>query len=249
MDFWGTILVLVRRWYVALPAFLLAVGGAYFAYSTIPTTYTTTAVLLLTAPTSGGVVPADPGRPIARVNPLLNFDHGLDVAASMLISAMSTPDMVAELGTAEGDTKYSVTNGTNNLESLATGPLVFVEGESRSPEAATAITLKVIERVEVELDLRQRQVQAPRETYITMSAAVPPTTPVAQQGRKLRSAAAALGLGVIAALCASFAAESLPGSVRSRLTRRRPPPDLVAEKPPEKAVEKTVEKAVEKAEA
>lgn len=238
MDFWATILVLVRRWYVALPAFLLAVGGAYLAYSTIPTTYTTTAVLLLTAPTSGGVVPADPGQPIARVNPLLNFDHGLDVAASMLISAMSTPDMVAELGTAEGDTKYSVTNGTNNLESLATGPLVFVEGESRDPEAATAITLTVMARLERELELRQRQVQAPRETYITMSAAVPPTTPVAQQGRKLRSAAAALGLGVIAALCAAFAAESLPHPVGSRLMRRRPPHDLVA-----------AEKVAEKAEA
>ncbi len=74
--------------------------------------------------------------------------------------------------------------------------------------------------------------QAPRETYITMSAAVPPTTPVAQQGRKLRSAAAALGLGVIAALCASFAAESLPRPVRSR----RPPPTLATtEQPAEKA--------------
>ncbi|WP_336209657.1 hypothetical protein [Nonomuraea sp. LPB2021202275-12-8] len=222
MDFWGTILVLVRRWYVALPAFLLAVGGAFYAYSTIPTTYTTTAVLLLTAPTSGGTLPPDPDQPIPRVNPMLNFDHGLDVAASMLISAMSTPDMVAAMGTAEGDTTYAVTNGTNNLESLATGPLVFVEGESRTPEAATAITLKVMDRIQRELDLRQRQVQAPRETYITMSAAVPPTTPVAQQGRKLRSGAAALGLGIIAALCASFAAESLTGPVRARLAGRRP---------------------------
>ncbi|MBF8191060.1 hypothetical protein ITP53_36200, partial [Nonomuraea sp. K274] len=57
MDFWGTILVLIRRWYVALPASLVAVGVAFFAYSTIPVTYTTTAVLLLTAPTSGGTLP------------------------------------------------------------------------------------------------------------------------------------------------------------------------------------------------
>ncbi|MEU4572366.1 hypothetical protein ACBI99_15370 [Nonomuraea sp. ATR24] len=225
MDFWGTILVLLRRWFVALPAFALAVGGAFYAYSTVPTTYTTTAVLVLTAPTSGGVLPPHPDQPIPRVNPLLNFDHGLSVAASMLISAMSTPDMVAEMGTAEGDTKYAVTNGTNNLESLATGPLVFVEGESLTPEAATAITLKVLDRTRRELDKRQRQVQAPEETYITTSEAVPPTTPVPQQGRKLRSAAAALGLGLIAALCASFAAESVSG----RLRRRRPAPEAAGE--------------------
>ncbi|MGI5268605.1 hypothetical protein ACQEUU_05595 [Nonomuraea sp. CA-218870] len=220
MDFWGTILVLIRRWYVALPAFLLALGGAFYAYSTIPVTYTTTAVLVLTAPTSGGILPPDPDQPVPEVNPLLNFDHGLDVAASMLISVMSTPDMVADMGTAEGDTEYAVTNGTNNLESLATGPLVFVEGESRTPEASAAIVRQVIERVRQELDVRQRQVHAPPETYITISEAVPPTTPAPQQGRKLRSAATALGLGVIAALTAAFAAESLAAPLR----RRRPGP-------------------------
>lgn len=216
MDFWGSILVLIRRWYVALPAFLLALGGAFYAYSTIPLTYSTTAVLVLTAPTSGGVQPPDPDQPVAQVNPLLNFDHGLDVAASMLISVMSTPDMVADMGTAEGDTEYKVTNGTNNLESLATGPLVFIEGESRTPEESAAIVRQVIERVRQELDARQRQVQAPPQTYITISEAVPPTTPAPQTGRKLRSSAAALGLGVIAALTAAFAAESLAGPLRRR---------------------------------
>ncbi|MFB4272383.1 hypothetical protein [Nonomuraea sp. GTA35] len=228
MDFWGTILVLFRRWYVALPAFLAAVGAAFYAYSTIPVTYTTTAVLVLTAPTSGGILPPDPDQPIPRVNPLLNFDHGLDVAASILISVMSTPDMVAAMGvTSGGPTTYAVTNGTNNLESLATGPLVFVEGESRTPEEATRIARKAIDRIEQELNVRQRQVQAPEGTYITISEAVPPTTPAPQQGRKLRSAASALGLGVIASLCGAFAAESLSGPLSgalARLRRRGQPP-------------------------
>lgn len=234
MDFWATILVLLRRWYVALPAFLAAVATAFYSYSTIPVTYTTTAVLLLTAPPGGGTLPPDPDQPAPRVNPLLNFDHGLDVAASILISVMSTPDMVAEMGvTSEGPTSYAVTNGTNNLESLATGPLVFVEGEGRTPEEATRIARKAIDQVKEELDVRQRQVQAPEGTYITISEAVPPTTPGPQQGRKLRSAAAALGMGVIASLCASFAAESLSEPLRARLAgplgragrrlRRRPP--------------------------
>ncbi|MGP4099806.1 hypothetical protein [Nonomuraea sp. KM90] len=221
MDFWGTILVLIRRWYVAVPAFLLAMGAAFFAYSTIPITYSTEAVLVLTAPTSGGVTPGDPDAPIPRVNPLLNFEHGLSVASSMLISVMSTPDMVAEMGVkVDGDPAYAVTNGTNNLESLATGPLVFVKGESTRPEAATAIALKVMDRVAKELELRQKQVHAPAETFITIRAAVPPTTPTPQYGRKLRSSAAALGLGAIGALCAAFAADNLAGPLRAYRARR-----------------------------
>ncbi|MEU8398036.1 hypothetical protein AB0C28_22815 [Nonomuraea sp. NPDC048892] len=222
MDFWGTLLVLARRWYVAVPAFLAAVGAAFYAYSTVPVTYTTTAVLVLTAPNSGGTLPSDPDQPLLQVNPLLNFDHGLDVAASILISVMSTPDMVAEMGvTSGGPTTYAVTNGTNNLESLATGPLVFVEGESLAPQEATAIVRKAVTRIRQELNARQRQVQAPVGTYITVSEAVPPTRPAPQQGRKLRSAAAALGLGVIASLCASFAAESLAAPLGARLAGRR----------------------------
>lgn len=228
MDFWGTVLVLIRRWYVALPALLVAMGGAFYSYSTIPVTYTTSAVLVLTTPTSGGVTPGDPNAPIPRVNPLLNFAHGLSVASSMLISVMSTPDMVAEMGVeVDGDPAYAVTNGTNNLESLATGPLVFVKGESTRPEQATAITLKVMDRIGKELDLRQRQVHAPDETYITVGAAVPPTKPVPQFGRKLRASAAALGLGMIAALCAAFIADNLAGPLRAYRARR------AAEKPPE----------------
>ncbi|AQZ67288.1 unnamed protein product [[Actinomadura] parvosata subsp. kistnae] len=232
MDFWGTVLVLVRRWYVALPAFLAALGAAFYSYSTIPITYTTSAVLVLTAPTSGGIQLPDPDQPIPRVNPLLNFDHGLDVAASILISVMSTPDMVADMGvTSDGPTTYAVTNGTQNLESLATGPLVFVQGESQTPQEATRIARKAIERVKKELDVRQRQVQAPAGTYITISEAVPPTTPVPQQGKKLRSAASALGLGLIGALTAAFAAESLAKPLRRGLGRLRRRDETPAEEP------------------
>ena len=230
MDFWGTVLVLFRRWYISVPAFALAVAAAFGVYATIPTVYVSHAVLMLTTPTGGGVVPPDPKMPMPRINPMLNFEHGLSVTASVLIAALGTPETARELGVEEGgDTEYQVTNGSSNLESLATGPLVFVEANSVDPERATRMARRVIERAKVELRDRQTAVNAPRGTYITLYEAVPPTAPQPQQGRRLRATAAALGLGLFASLAATFAVENL-------ITRRRsrpavPGPDRPAPAP------------------
>jgi hypothetical protein len=220
MDFWGTVLVLFRRWYISVPAFALAVAAAFGVYATIPTVYVSHAVLMLTTPTGGGVVPPDPKMPMPRINPMLNFEHGLSVTASVLIAALGTPETARELGVEEGgDTEYQVTNGSSNLESLATGPLVFVEATSTDPRKATEMARRVIARAHLELDARQAAVDAPKGTYITMHEAVPPTTPLPQQGRRLRATAAALALGLFASLAATFAVESLAAHRRGR---RRP---------------------------
>ena len=136
-----------------------------------------------------------------RINPMLNFEHGLSVSASILIAALGTPETARELGVREGgDTEYQVTNGSSNLESLATGPLVFVEASSTDPRKATAMVRRVIARAHVELAARQAAVAAPKGTYITMYEAVPPTAPQPHQGRRLRATAAALALGLFASL-------------------------------------------------
>ncbi|WP_326819525.1 hypothetical protein [Streptosporangium sp. NBC_01756] len=219
MDFWGTVLVLLRRWYIVMPTFALSLAVAAGIYSTIPTTYISSAVLILTTPTTGGSLPSNPDVPNGLTNPMLNFDNGLNVSASILIAVMGTPDMAVELGAVEGgDTSYKVTNGGNNLESLATGPFLFIEGESASAQGALDIVTRVIARARRELFERQEAVKAPRATYITTYEAVPPTNPAAQRGRKLRAVAAAVGVGAVASLCAAFAAESF---ARTRRTRRR----------------------------
>ncbi|MEU9835227.1 hypothetical protein AB0D67_27145 [Streptosporangium sp. NPDC048047] len=221
MDFWGTVLVLFRRWYAAAPAFVLSLAVAAGVYSTIPTTYISSAVLILTTPVTGGSLPSNPRYPNGLTNPMLNFEQGLNVSASILIAVMATPDMAAELGVAEdAATSYKVTNGSNNLESLATGPYLFVEGESPSPDGAREIVNRVLARVKLELANRQRAVKAPQATYITTYEAVPATTPEPQRTRKLRGVAAAVGIGVVASLCAAFGTESF---ARARAARRRGP--------------------------
>ncbi|MBB2909105.1 hypothetical protein FHS43_000351 [Streptosporangium becharense] len=221
MDFWGTVLVVFRRWYVFLPVFALSVAAAAGVYSTVPTTYVSSAVLILTTPATGGSLPANPDIPNGLSNPMLHFDHGLSVSASILIAAMGTPDMAAELGAAAGTgATFKVTNGGSNLESLATGPFLFVEGEGTTAADAQDMVRRVLARARTELEHRQQAVRAPRATYITTYEAVPPTTPVAQRGRRLRAVAAAAGLGLMASLWACFAVESV---LHRRAARVRPP--------------------------
>ncbi|MEV8634653.1 hypothetical protein AB0395_23655 [Streptosporangium sp. NPDC051023] len=217
MDFWGTVLVLFRRWYVVLPTFTLAVAAAAGIYSTIPTTYASSAVLILTTPTTGGSLPSNPRVPNGLTNPMLNFDRGLSISASILIAVMGSPDTATELGAVEGgDTAFKVTNGSSNIESLATGPYVFIEGESGTPEGAKDIVTRVIARTKAELVNRQEAVKAPKATYISAYEAVPPTVPLAQRGRKLRAVAAAVGVGVVASLFMAFTVESFVTNRRLR---------------------------------
>lgn len=225
MDFWSTVLVVFRRWYVTLPAFALALGAAFAVYRSVPTTYSSTAVLVLTAPPSGGSLPANPKYPNALVNPLLNFDRGLSMTASIVIGVLGTPETAAALGvTPDGDTGYIVNNGSGNPEALTQTPFVFITGESTSPGAASDIVARVAVRARQVLANRQRALHAPPATYITIDEAVPPTTPLPQRGTRLRAAAVAVALGAFASLTAAFVAESLAQALRRRRGAPERPP-------------------------
>ncbi|MEV0201975.1 hypothetical protein [Nonomuraea sp. NPDC050691] len=221
MDFWGTVLVVFRRWYVTVPAFLLSLAVAFGVYRTVPAVYQSSAVLVLTVPVTGGSVPSNPDYPNPRVNPLLNYDGALNVSASILLQALSAPETAATLGAPPGgDTSYVVHNGSANPELLANGPFVIIEAKSPSAEAAHTLVVKLVARAKLEMAARQQVLQAPPSTYIQLTEMVAPTAPLEQRGGKSRTAAAVLALGLFAALTAGFAAESVAPALRRRLDRR-----------------------------
>jgi hypothetical protein len=222
MDFWRTVLVLFRRWYVTVPAFLLAIGVSLLVYSSVQIRYVSTAALVLTTPPTGGTLAPEPEHGFGLTNPLLNFDHGLSMSASILIQALGTPEVAAELGMMPGgETSYRVTNGSTNPELITSGPFVFIAGESATAGAAQDVVRRVIDRAKIELANRQKELSAPPSTFITISEVVPPTTAEAQGGSRTRAAAAALAFGFIVSLTAGYAAESY-ASTRDRRRSKRP---------------------------
>ena len=224
MDFWETVKVVFRRWYITFPAFLAALGVAGLVYASVPTPYVSTSVLLLTAPRTGPTEQIDEEHPNPITNPLLNFDQGLSLSASILIQALTTPEAAASFGVPpRGGTSYEVTNGSTNPELLQSGPLVFIQGTSTTPQDAQDIVRKISAAAVRELAERQKKLNAPASTYITVTEVVPPTTPEARRVRKLRAAGAAGALAVMAGLAAAFAFESIATSLEVRRSNRKFP--------------------------
>jgi hypothetical protein len=221
MDFWGTILVLLRRWYIALPAFVLAFAAAAAMYVSRPIHYAYSSVLVLTAPTSGATQNADPTHPVDLTNPLLNFDQGLNNTAAILVRALSSSEVYDQLGGRPGgDPSFQISNGssTNPELLIIKGPILTITAESASPGKAQELVVRVVQRARQELADRQKGLKTPPSTYIVLSEIVSPTTPQTRSGTRLRPAAAALAIGFVASLAAAFGAESImtrPGRRRS----------------------------------
>lgn len=66
---------------------MLSLGAAAAVYSSVPTQYISSSVIVLTAPITGASLPADPRHPNPLTNPLLNFDGGLSFSATILMGS------------------------------------------------------------------------------------------------------------------------------------------------------------------
>ncbi len=207
MDFWRTVVVLLRRWYITVPACLATLGLAVMAYSAVPHEYQSNSVLVLTTPLTGGT---ETSNPTSLTNPLLSFDHSLSLTAAIVIQQMSSLETAAVLGMTPGGTpSYQVTNGSSNPELLESGPFIFVQGIAASPDAAEDVTDRVVAMVAAVLAQRQTQLKAPDSTHIGIQTVVPTTPGQLLTGNPLRAAAAATALAGLASLAAVYGFESL----------------------------------------
>ena len=218
MDFWQTVAVLLRRWYIAVPAFLLSLGLAGVAYSATPLTFRSDAVLVLTTPVAGGTEFARKDE-VARsvTNPMMNFDRGLSLSAAIVIEQMNT-SATARLDRSFGpDTTFRVSNGSSNPELLESGPFVFIEATGPSPEAAQKLTAELSRVAGTVLDERQTELQAPESTHINLQFVVPPTAGTPLASIRMRAAAAAGALAGLIGLASAYCVENAT-------TRRRREP-------------------------
>jgi hypothetical protein len=217
MDFWGTVVVLLRRWYVALPMFLLCLGSAYSLSDSVPAHYSSTSVLVLTTPINGGTLFGGLNGPTSITNPMLNFAAGLNTSGAVLVQALNSPEVVGQLTASVGPgTSYQVTNGSTNPELMVSSPFLYIQGDSTSAARARDIVVRVAQRARDELATEQKTLGAPPSTFITLAEFVPPTTPQRLQGGKLRALIATLMISIIASLTATFAVESIVDARRRR---------------------------------
>lgn len=211
MDFWETMRVLRRRWYIALPALLVSGILAMLTYTSVPTRYESTGVLVLTSPSSGGRH-SDKTKPedVVRVNPLLAFDSSLTTTAQILTQVLGDPTTHAELAGEKSTSVYTANTGPVG------GPLLFVTAESDTGEQAKTLVGKIMERAAQELDTRQRTLNAPEPTFITSQVLVKPTAPQAKIGGKVRFVGAAAVVLLLLTIAVTFGSDSVLGKLKRR---------------------------------
>lgn len=229
MDFWQTVVVLFRRWYITVPAFLGTLALAALAYSAVPVQYDSGSALVLTTPLAGGTASTQPQHPNPETNPLMNFDQGLGLTASIVIQQLNSAETAIPLGILPGgSTTYKLNNGTTNPELLQSGPFIFVDGQGPSAQAAQDITTKVTALAKTILAERQNALNAPASTHIELQVIVPPTPGQPLKGSPRRAAAAVGALAALASLAAVYGFESLMVHRRRRRRRQQVADDLGA---------------------
>jgi hypothetical protein len=218
VEFWRTILVLLRRRSVALPVLLLPLGVAAATYLVTPIQYRSSETIVLTSSTNGSVLPQDPTSAPPQVNPLRNFD-GMKTAVSILIQVLSTRDVANQLGAVEGGpTTFTVSDGSVIPHLLgASGPFMVIEGYSTSSMGARDIVVRVAQRLRDELVKQQRSLNAPPSTFMGMIDVVPPSAPEAQVTTKLKVAAGALVFGLIASIGVAYFAYRLRAAAVTKI--------------------------------
>lgn len=203
VDFSLSMRALGRRWYVAVPAFLLVFAIAFVATHLTPQQYESTGTVVLTQPEPKGVG-----------NPLMLFDGSLNTAASLLIQSLNSPDTAAQLRGQGGTATYTASDGS------LTGPYVVVTADAATSGTVRGTVGLAMRYVRQELLRRQHALDAPAAQYIVVKDVVAPTAPVRKQGGKTRLLGATTVLALAAALCAAFGVETY-GRRRSRVRATR----------------------------
>ncbi len=216
MDFWKAIGVLLRRWYVAVPVFVVSLAIAGGVFLKVPTQYESTGTIVLTAPTAGATTAINPAQASGPGNPLLDFEGSLTITTQLLIQSLSSPTISQQIAAEGGVSTYQAGDGQTG------GPFVVIVADATSPAEAELTVSLVLKYAQNELDARQKNLNAPPSTYIGTQSVVSPTTATTKIGNKVKAAGVALVLGLVFSLAAAYGIESWSSNRR----RKRADDDL-----------------------
>jgi hypothetical protein len=203
MDFWKTLGVLLRRWYVAVPVFgvsLLIAGGVFLK---TPTQYESTGTIVLTAPTAGAVTALNPAQASGPGNPLLDFQGSLTITTQLLIQSLSSPSVGQQIAQEGGATStYQAGDGNTG------GPFVVIVATANSPQEAELTVSLALKYAQDELNARQKNLNAPPSTYIGTQSVVSPTQATTKITNKVKDGGIALVVGLILSVAAAYGVDS-----------------------------------------
>lgn len=224
MEFWLTIIGLLRRRSVLIPVLLVAAMSGALAFTVTPPAFVSRATMVLTLTQFGGSESRNPSMPTDLTNPMLNFNDSLVTTSAILINTMNTKEVAKQLGV-QGSTKLVVDDGRSDPDLLGlNGPFLHIRVESTSSEAAARIPAQAQALMREQLHDWQTTLDAPKATFIRLVDVVSPSAPEVDRSRPLKYGLIATALGGAVALGCAY--------VGHRLLQRRPPRPTAARSAP-----------------
>lgn len=207
MNAHDTLVRLGRRWYVAVPGFLLTAGLAAWMWLTVPPTYERTAHELL-VPGEAALPASDASDP----NPFL-YLSGLDSATDVLVSAMNSDDVVREVTAPYPDSAVEVLRDENSA-----GPILIITVSAPSDADAGVIMQDMLGRTDRALDELQRSERVDVDARVTVSPIAVDSEGTPQQGDRLIATGAVAAAMLALTLLLTAAVDGLVRRPRHRDT-------------------------------
>jgi hypothetical protein len=229
MEYWITVVGLLRRKRVLIPAVLVAVTLGAVAYVSTPVTYVSSTTMVLTTTQYGGTESQDPASPTQLTNPMLNFNDSLRTTTAILISSMNTANVSKQLGVTK-PTQLYVNDGRTNPDLLGlNGPFLYIVAYSPSPDEAKRVVVEAQKLMRQKLVDWQSSLNAPERTYVSIADVVPPGAPKTDTARATKLGLMALVLGFlltwgIAYLTHQFLARRRTREAAQVVVETAPPP-------------------------
>lgn len=212
MDFWLTVRALGRRWYLAVPTFLVVIAVALFIADHTTHQYESTGTIVLSEP-DPGASGNDRSVTDGIANPLLAFADSLTTDASLLIQNLNSPAAAQALAAQGGTATITASDGK------LVGPFIVVTADDPDPGPVRNTVALAFQYASKELLQREQQLGAPPSQYIAVKTIVAPTEAVEQKGGKSRFLLAVTILALVATLTVVYGAETV--SKRRRQLRVR----------------------------
>ena len=168
MDFATTLRILLRRWYVVVPALALTAAGAYLGMQQVTPQYESSGSLVLLGPATGLEVA---GEKVPQVNAYLEFGGALATTAEVLSKATLSDASAKKLADAGATGEYEVGTGSDGGS-----PIINIVATGTSPRIATLTVEEITKLLTAELERRQVAARAPRSQFIRVEVVAPPAS-------------------------------------------------------------------------
>jgi uncharacterized protein involved in exopolysaccharide biosynthesis len=217
MDLWTAIKVIVRRWYLVVPALVLTVIVAFIAAGRVTPVYTATGSVMFTAPNQR-FYPTDTvdEERVEQVNPYNDFSASLQTTATIVGDKLASDEVRDTFADNDLEKDFKVAAPYDPTRTVLAPTLEF-DVEASDPDVAVATVVALQEAAQVQLNALQVDAAVRQELYIKASPLITPEKAIEQNALKVRVLGIVLLLGFALALSLAFTAESL---LSSRAARR-----------------------------